>query len=342
MSSMAETTGLVNDVEMKMKAITQDRYGPADVLRFDDVDVPPVGDDDVLVRVLAAGLDRGVPHMMTGEPYLIRVLGFGLSAPKQRVPGSDVAGRIEAVGGNVTQLAVGDEVYGSVRGAFAELAIGTEKNLAPKPAGLTFEQAAVIPASALTALQAVRDHGEVVAGQHVLVIGASGGVGAYAVQIAKGVGAEVTGVASTAKLDFVRSIGADHVVDHTVTDVTEGDVRYDVILDIAGNRPLRRLRRALTPSGTLVIIGGEEGGRWTGGVGRNGRAFVMSPFVKQHLRSFIARSNASDLRALSALIEDGALSPAIDRTYPLAEVPDAIRQLEAGQVRGKIAISVSS
>jgi len=162
------------------------------------------------------------------------------------------------------------------------------------------------------------------------------------VQIAKGVGAEVTGVASTAKLDFVRSIGADHVVDHTVTDVTEGDVRYDVILDIAGNRPLRRLRRALTPSGTLVIIGGEEGGRWTGGVGRNGRAFVMSPFVKQHLRSFIARSNASDLRALSALIEDGALSPAIDRTYPLAEVPDAIRQLEAGQVRGKIAISVSS
>ena len=270
----------------------------------------------MLIRVHAAGLDRGTWHMMTGRPYLMRVLGFGFRGPKNPVPGIDVAGTVAAVGSAVTRFAVGDEVFGMSRGSFAEYAAAREDKLAHKPANLSFEQAAVVPISAGTALQAL-DAGRVERGQQVLVIGASGGVGSYAVQLAKALGAEVTGVSSTAKVDLVRSLGADHVLDYTQDDFADGTRRYDLILDIGGNPPLSRLRRALTPTGTAVIVGGEEGGKWTGGFGRSLRAPLLSLFVRQRLTMLASKERASDLERLAPLIEAGDVTPSIDRTYPL-------------------------
>ncbi len=323
-----------------MKAIVHDTYGSADVLELREIDRPEIGDDDVLVRVHAAGVDRGAWHLMMGLPYLLRIMGYGFRAPKTRVRGTDVAGRVEAVGKNVTQFEAGDEVFGICPGTFAEYACASKDKLEPKPANLTFEQAAAVPTSALTALQGLRDQGEVQAGQTVLIIGASGGVGTFAVQLATAFGADVTGVCSTTKVDLVRSIGADHVIDYTRDDIAQTGQRYDLILDIAGNRSLSHLRRALTPRGTLVIVGGEEGGRWIGGVDRLLRALVLSPFVSHKLRSFIAMGNKKDLRFLKEQIEAGKVAPVIDRTYPLSEVPEAIRYLEAGHARGKVVITV--
>jgi NADPH:quinone reductase-like Zn-dependent oxidoreductase len=325
-----------------MQAIVQDRYGtaPEDVLRLERVARPLVAGDQVLVRVRAAGVDRGTWHLMAGLPHVMRIIGFGLRDPKAQVPGLAVAGTVEAVGPDVTGLQPGDEVFGTCAGAFAEYARARSGQLAPKPANLTFEQAAAVPGSATTALQAVRDKAGVRPGQQVLIIGASGGVGSYAVQIAKALGADVTGVCSTAKAGLVRAIGADHVLDYTREDITGGQRRYDVIIDIGGNRPLARLRRALTPGGTLVITGGENGGRLLGGIERNLQASLLSPFVSQKLVAFIARQRRADLLALRDLIESGAVTPAIDRTYPLTETAAAIRYLADGHARGKIAITV--
>ena len=323
-----------------MRAIVQDSYGDSDVFRLEETARPVIADNEVLVSVHAAGLDRGTWHMMTGRPYLLRVLGFGFRRPKNRVPGLDVAGTVVEVGAAVTRFSAGDEVYGISRGSFAEYAAAREDKLALKPANLTFEQAAVVPISAGTALQALTDAGLVEAGQTVLVTGASGGVGSYAVQLAKAFGAEVTGVCSTAKLELVRSLGADHVLDYTQDDFADGVHHYDLILDIGGNPPLSRLRRALTPTGTVVIVGGEEGGRWTGGFGRSLRAPLLSPFVRQRLTMLASKERASDLERLAPLIEAGKVTPSVDRTYPLADMPDAMRHLEDGKVRGKVVIRV--
>ena len=323
-----------------MKAIVQDRYGSADVLQFKDIDKPVPGADDILIRVHAAGLDPSVWHIMTGEPYLVRLMGFGLRAPKVKVSGSDVAGRVEAVGTNVTEFQPGDEVFGTAAGSFAEYARARAGKLAPKPANLTFEQAAAVPISAITALQALRDKGRVKPGQQVLVIGAGGGVGTYAVQLAKAFGAEVTGVCSTSKVDLVRSIGADHVIDYTRDDIVDGAHRYDLILDTAGNRSLSHVRRALAPKGTLVLVGGEGGGRWTGGVEHLLGALMLSPFIGQKLRGLYSRERREDLEALKALIEDGKVTPVIDRTYQLSEAPAAIREWAKGHARGKVVITV--
>jgi NADPH:quinone reductase-like Zn-dependent oxidoreductase len=323
-----------------MKAIVQDTYGSTDVLELRDIDKPEMANDEVLVRVHAAGVDRGVWHVMTGLPYPIRLAGYGLRAPKTPVLGADVAGVVEAVGKEVTRFQPGDAVFGIGEGAFAEYARAREDKLAPKPANLTFEQAAVVAISGLTALQGLRDHGKVRPGQKVLIIGASGGVGTYAVQLAKAFGAHVTGVCSTTKVDMVRSLGADHVIDYTREDFAEGEQRYDVILDIGGNASLSRLRRALTPKGTLVIAGGETGGRWLGGTDRQLRALLLSRFIDQKLTTFVSRGNREDLIALKELIESGKITPVIDRTYPLTEAPKAIRHLEQGHARGKVVITV--
>jgi NADPH:quinone reductase-like Zn-dependent oxidoreductase len=323
-----------------MKAIVQDTYGSADVLELRTIDTPRIADDEVLVRVHAAGVDRGVWHLMAGLPYPIRLAGYGVRAPRNPVPGMDLAGVVEAVGRDVTGFAPGDEVFGIGTGTFAEYAVAPEGKLAPKPANLTFEQAAAIAISGLTALQALRDVAAVRAGQRVLVIGASGGVGTYAVQVAKAFGAHVTGVASTSKVDLVRSIGADEVIDYTVEDFAAGDVRYDVIVDIGGNATLARLRRALTPTGTAAIVGGETGGRWLGGFDRMLRAPLLSPFVSQDLRSVTASENAADMLVLKDMIEAGQVTPVIERSYPLAEAPDAVRHIEQGRARGKVVITI--
>ena len=323
-----------------MKAIVQDRYGSADVLEFRDIEEPVVGENDVLVRVHAAGCGPDVWHLMTGMPYMAR-LAIGLRTPKLPVLGWDVAGTVDAVGSNVTGIRPGDEVMGTTKGSFAELAIAKAEDLVPKPAGLSFEEAGALPISGITALRAVRDEGHVQPGQTVLIIGAAGGVGSLAVQIAKAYGAKVTAVTSTSKEDLVRSIGADDVIDYTREDFTDGSRRWDVIIDTAGRRPLSELRRALTPKGTLVIVGGDGGGRWTGGFFRGMlRAPLVSLFVGQRLRGLATKVKREDLIALTELVEAGTLRPVIDRTYPLIEVPDAIRYLEEGHSRGKIVITV--
>ena len=323
-----------------MKAIFRDEYGSPDVLQLRDIDKPEIGDDEVLLRVHAAGVGRDVWHVMAGLPYPIRLAGYGLRAPKNPIIGSDVAGVVEAVGKNVSRFQPGDEVFGIGKGSYAEYVCAREDKLAPKPANLTFEQAAVVAISGLTALQGLRDHGRVEPGQKVLIIGASGGVGTFAVQIAKAFGAHVTGVCSTTKVDMVRSIGADHVIDYTREDFAEGDQRYDLILDIGGNSSLSRLRRALTPEGTLVIVGGEGGGRWLGGTDRQLRATILSRFVDQKLGTFVARQNRKDLILLKKLVESGKLTPVIDRTYPLAEAPEAIRYLAEGHAQGRVVVTV--
>jgi len=323
-----------------MKAIFRDEYGSPDVLQLRDIYKPEIGDDEVLLRVHAAGVGRDVWHVMAGLPYPIRLAGYGLRAPNNPVIGSDVAGVVEAVGKNVRRLQPGDEVFGIGKGTFAEYAGEPQDKLVPKPENLTFEQAAVLAISGLPALQGLRDHGKVRPGQGVLVIGASGGVGTYAVQIAKALGAQVTGVCSTTKVEMVRSIGADHVIDYTREDFTEGDQRYDLILDIGGNSSLARLRRALVPRGTLVITGGEGGGRWLGGTDRQIRALMLSPFVGQKLGTFISKENHEDMIVLKELIESGKVAPVIDRTYPLSQVPEAIRYLQEGHAQGKVVITV--
>jgi NADPH:quinone reductase-like Zn-dependent oxidoreductase len=322
-----------------MRAIVQAAYGEVDVLRLEDIDRPDIAANEVLVKVRAAGMDRGTWHSMAGQPYLMRVMGFGFRRPKNLVAGLDVAGTVVAVGSDVTRFQAGDEVFGISRGSFAEYAAAREDKLAPKPAGLSFEQAAVVPISGGTAIQGLRA-GRIEAGQQVLIIGASGGVGTYAVQLAKALGAEVTGVCSTAKVDLVRSIGADHVIDYTREDFAGGDRRYDLILDVGGNSRLSRLRRALAPKGTLVIVGGEAGGKWTGGFGRQIRALGLSPFVGQRLTMLASKEHHTHVEAVSRFIEAGQVTPIVDKTYPLAEVPDAMRHLEAGHVRGKIAITI--
>ncbi len=323
-----------------MKAIVQDTYGSPDVLELRDIDKPAVGADDLLVRVHAAGVDPGVWHLMTGLPYLVRMMGFGLRAPKDRVRGRDVAGHVEAVGKNVTQFQRGDEVFGICEGSFAEYACARADRLALKPANLTFEQAAAVPISGLTALHGLRESGQVQAGQKVLIIGAAGGVGTFAVQLAKAFGAEVTGVCGPDKLDLVRSIGADFAIDYTREGFTDGARCWDLILDTAGRRPLSQLRRALTPKGTLVMVGGEGGGRWLGGFERQLMAPLLSPFMGVRLIGLMPMERQEDLQFLRELIEAGKVTPIIDRTYPLSEVPEAIRYLEKGHARGKVVITV--
>jgi NADPH:quinone reductase-like Zn-dependent oxidoreductase len=324
-----------------MQAVVQDVYGEAEVLRLAEIERPAIGDDEVLVRVQAAGVDQGLWHIMAGLPYPIRLAGYGFCAPKTRVRGRELAGRVEAVGSAVTTLRPGDEVFGVGEGTLAEYAPAASGKLARKPADLSFRQAAALPISGLTALQAVRDHGRVQPGHRVLVLGAGGGVGSYAVQIAKAFGAEVTGVASTGKVDLVRRLGADHVVDYRLDDdLAAGERRYDVVLDTGGNRPLRTLRRVLTPTGTLVIVGAETGGRWLGGTDRQLRAMLLNPFTGQRLGSFIASENAADLVALAELVESGAVTPAVDRTFPLGEAPAAVRYLREGRARGKVVVDV--
>ena len=327
-------------VALPMQAIVRTEYGAADVLRLGEIERPTIAENEVLVRVHAAGLDRGTWHLMTGKPYLMRLFGFGLRRPKTPVLGLDVAGTVVAVGAATTRFKVGDEVFGISQGSFAEYARAREDKLARKPNNLTFEQAAVLGVSALTALQSVRDGAKVGAGQRVLILGASGGVGTYAVQIAKAVGAHVTGVCSAAKMHLVRSIGADQVIDYAHEDFADGSERYDVILDIAGNSPLSRLRRAMTPSGTVVFVGGEHGGEIIGGLGRPTRAMFLSMFVRQKFVMFMAKEHHSDLEHLAQLVDAGKVSPVIDQSYPLQQVPEAMRQLVAGRVRGKVAISV--
>ena len=325
-----------------MKAVVQDRYGGPEMLEFRDIDQPVPADTEVLIKVRAGGVHRGDWHVMTGLPYMIRLVvpTLGPRAPKVPVLGMDVAGRVEAVGKDVTRFQPGDEVFGWTDGSFAEYAIAPEDHLAAKPAGLSFEEAAVVPISGLAALQAVRDVGEVQAGQQVLVIGAAGAVGWFAVQLAKAFGAQVTGVASTSQLELVGSIGADEVIDYTREDVTDGARQWELIVDTGGRRTLAQLRRALTPTGTLVIVGGEGGGRWLGGFLRNLRAPLLSRFIGQRLRMLSSKPNQDDLQVLRELIEAGKLRPLVGRTYPLGEVPEAMRALEAGKTLGKIAIIV--
>jgi NADPH:quinone reductase-like Zn-dependent oxidoreductase len=329
---------MTTTTEHTMRAVLQDRYGTSSVLRLGQVARPVVGDHEVLVDVRAAGLDRGTEHLMTGKPYAVR-LAMGLRRPKNPVPGRDVAGVVVDTGSAVTRFAVGDEVYGVAPGSFAEYAVAREAQLAHKPGNLSFAQAAVVPVSAATALRALVDVGRVQPGQSVLVLGASGGVGSYAVQLAKAFGAEVTGVCSTTKTDLVTSLGADHVIDYTRDDFADGTRTYDLVLDIAGNPSIARLRRALTPRGTAVFVGGEDAGVITG-MGRQLRGALISPFVKQRLALLVTQERASDYERLTDLIEAGQVTPSLDRTYRLDEVPHAVHQLETGQVRGKVAITL--
>ncbi|MEW1907371.1 NAD(P)-dependent alcohol dehydrogenase [Kitasatospora sp. NPDC085895] len=322
-----------------MRAVVQDRYGEAEVLQLREVERPRPGADEVLVRVRAAGVDPGVWHLMAGLPHPVR-LASGLRTPRNPVRGLDAAGVVEEVGPNVTAFRPGDEVFGVCEGSFAEYALARPGRLAPKPTGLTFEQAAALPISGCTALQALRDTGGLRAGQHVLVIGAAGGVGSYAVQVAKLLGAEVTGVCSTGKTELVRSLGADRVLDYTREEITEGGYRYDLVLDTAGNRPLSLLRQVLTPRGTLVIVGGEGGSGWLGGLDRQLRAVALSPFVGQRLRTLVAQARTADLRHLAEAAEQGRLVPVLDRGYPLDRAADAVRHVHAGHARGKVVLTV--
>jgi NADPH:quinone reductase-like Zn-dependent oxidoreductase len=322
-----------------MKAIVQDTYGSADVLELRDIDKPEIGGGDLLLHVHAASVFIGDWHIMTGLPYVFRMVS-GVRAPKVRVRGQDVAGRVEAVGKDVTRVRPGDDVFGTCDGAFAEFAIARVNRVAPKPANLTFEQAATVPTTGSTALQALRDVGRVRPGQSVLIIGAAGGVGSFAVQIAKAFGGRVTGVCSTEQVELVRSIGADDVIDYTRDDFAETGRHWDLILDIAGARSVSHLRRALAPRGTLVIVGGEGGGRWFGGIDRQLRAHMLSPFVSQKLGTFVSKPKGGDLVVLKELIEAGKVTPVIGQTYPLSEVPEAFRRLEKGHARGKVVITV--
>jgi NADPH:quinone reductase-like Zn-dependent oxidoreductase len=321
-----------------MKALTQDRYGTADVLEFRDVERPTPRADQVLVRVVAAGMDRGAWHFMAGEPYLMRLLGFGLRAPSVAVPGTNFAGVVETVGDGVSAFKPGDEVYGATRGTFAEYAVAAVGKVAPKPPQLSFEQAAVLPYPTFVALQALRDHGHVQPGQRVLVVGASGAVGTIAVQLAIAFGATVTGVCSGSHAELVRSLGASEVIDYTKEDFTDGARRYDLIIDIGGRTSVARLRRALTRTGTLVIVGG-EGDRWIGGIQRQMWATVLSAFVPQKLVAFVVKENASELVKMNELVAAGKVSPVVGQAFPLADGAAAVVAFETGNTDGRIVIS---
>jgi NADPH:quinone reductase-like Zn-dependent oxidoreductase len=329
-----------------MMAIVQDRFGsPQEVLRLEEIETPQVKDDEVLVRVRAAAVNPADWHLIRGEPYIAR-LQWGLRTPKNRIPGCDLAGQVEAVGRNVTRLQPGDEVVGSpfMRGfgALAEWASVSDDLLGVKPANLSFDQAAAVPVAGLTALQGLRDHGRVERGHKVLIVGASGGVGTFAVQIAKHLGAEVTGVCSTRNVEMVRSLGADHVIDYTQEDFVQDGQRYDLIFQLAGTRSASDCRRALTAKGTLVLSSGESSGRIVGPMGRVVSALALSPFVSQRLLSFTVKPNKEDLQSLKELIEAREVSPVIDRRYSLADAPEAIRYLEEGHARGKVVIGVGA
>lgn len=320
-----------------MNAIVYERYGSPDVLTLREIEVPEVGDDGVLVRVRAASVNAYDWHLMRGEPFPAR-LGSGLRRPKTRVLGIDVAGQVEAVGRNVTEFRPGDEVFGNPGRAFAEYARGRAHGFVSKPDNLTFEQAAAVPVAGLTALQGLRDKGELRPGQMVLINGASGGVGTFAVQIAKVLGGDVTGVCSTRNVELVRSLGADRVIDYTRDDFTRSGVRYDLIFDIAGSRPLQACRRVLAPAGRLVVVGGPSG-RWIRPTQRFLQAAVLSPFGSARMLPFLSRHSHADLVFLRDLLEAGKITPVIDRTFPLSETADAIRYVETGHARGKVVIT---
>jgi NADPH:quinone reductase-like Zn-dependent oxidoreductase len=323
-----------------MKAILQQRFGPPDVLRLADTDRPEPGADDVLVRVHAAAINPADWHILRGDPYVARLMGVGLTKPKTPVAGSDAAGVVETAGANVRALRPGDEVLGFLRGAFAEYACAAEDKVVPKPASLTFEQAAAIPIAATTALRGMRDVGEVKAGQRVLVNGAGGGVGTFAVQIAAALGAEVTGVCSTRNVELVRSIGAAHVIDYTMEDFTAGPTRYDVILDNVSNLPLAQLRKALTPTGALVLNGGGSPGHVFGPIATILKAVAVNLFVSQRLRPLPSKESREELLAVTELIEGGKLRPIVDRTYSLADAAEGLSYVEQGHARGKVAVTV--
>lgn len=321
-----------------MKAIVQETYGSADVLELRDIDRPTAGAGEVLLRVHAAGISRGDVHLMTGEPYLMRA-GFGVRRPKNRVPGLDVAGTVVAIGPDVTRFGLGDEVFGIARGAFAQYAVARQDELAHKPPTVSFPQAAAIPVSGLTALRALDATG-VRAGQSVLVIGASGGVGTYAVQLAVASGATVTGVASGAKAQLVKDLGAAHVLDYAHQDFTDGSRTFDVVLDIGGMTPIARLRRALTRAGTLAIVGGESGATWSPGMGRQLHAMLLNPFVSQRLTMVVNKEHFSGLERLAAHAGNGTVASFIDRPFDLSSTADAVRHLVAGKARGKVVITI--
>ncbi len=326
-----------------MKAIVQDRFGPPDVLRLADIDLPEIGPGDVLVRVCAAGLNPYDWHMLRGDPLIARLIpgATGLTRPKYRVAGLDAAGVVEAVGADVRGLSAGDEVLGFCPGAFAEYARAKAGKVVPKSAALTFEQAAAIPIAATTALRGIQEVGRVRAGNRVLVNGAAGGVGSYAVQIAAALDAEVTGVCSARNAELVRSLGAAHVIDYTTDDFTREPARYDVILDNVGNQPLSRLRRVLVPAGILVLNGGGSPGHVVGPLGAMLWAAAVNGFVRQHLRFLPTREERAELAAITVLIEDGKLTPVLDRTYPLADTAQGLRHVEGGHARGKVVITVA-
>lgn len=321
-----------------MRAVTQNTYGPPSVLRTERVPVPEPGPGEVLVRVKAAGVDAGTWHLTTGRPYLMRAIGFGWRGPKARVRGLGFAGAVEAAGTGETSWPAGTPVFGSADGALAEFVVAKAAELVRIPDGVPFEQAATVPVSGVTALQAVAatDAGP---GDRVLVIGAAGGVGHFATQLAVARGAAVTGVCSGGKADLVRTLGAERVVDYTTTDVLGEGVRYDAILDTAGNRPLSALRRILAPEGTLVLVGGEAGGSFAGGIQRTVAAGMLDRFTRQHLVGLIAHERTDDLRALAALLADGSLRPVLDTVYPLERTADAVEHLGAGRARGKVVVT---
>ncbi len=335
-----ETGSWRSPLPTTMRALVQPRYGTSEVLEIDRIETPSIGPDQVLVEVVAAAVDRGTEHLMTGRPWLVRLAGFGLVRPKQPVLGLDVAGVVRAVGDDVTRFEVGDEVFGIADGSIAEYAAAQESKLAHKPAGVTFEQAAASTVSGITALQALTEVGRVEAGQRVLVIGASGGVGSFAVQIARSLGATVDGVAGTANLDLVTSLGAERVFDHRTTALADIDERYDLVLDIGGRNSIRSLRRLLVPRGTLVMIGGENANRVTGGIGRGIRGVLLSPFVRHRLAMFISQERQDLIEQLGALLDSGEVTPSIGQRFPLDRAIDAMRHLESGRSRGKTVVTL--
>jgi len=326
-------------MERPMKAIVQHRYGDPSVLSLEDVDEPTITDDEMLVRVRASSVNPQDWYFVTGTPYLAR-LSFGLRRPKQHIPGTDMAGVVEKVGSSVTQLQPGDAVFGMRSGAFAEYVSVRPDQVVAKPAGVTFEQAAAVPVAALTALQGLRDKGRIHAGQQVLINGASGGVGTFAVQIAKSFGAEVTGVCSTRNVETIRSLGADHVIDYTREDFVQSGRKYDLILDIAGNRSVADRRRAMTPKGILVLVGGPKTSKLLGPLPGFVKVSIGSPLGSQTMVTMLAKNSRDDLAVMAELLESGKVRPVIDRTYPIAEVAAALSYLGEGHAKGKIVISV--
>ena len=322
-----------------MKAIVYQNYGPPDVLQIEEMEKPTAGDNEVLIKVHAASVNPLDWHFMRGTPYIVRIVMTGLSKPKNPRLGVDVAGHVEAVGSKVTQFKAGDEVFGTCRGAFAEYVCTSESNLVIKPNNVTFEQAAAVPIAAFTALQGLRDKGKIQPGQKVLVNGASGGIGTFAVQIAKSYGAEVTAVCSTRNIEMVRSIGADRVIDYTREDFTKSEQQYDLIFDAIGNHSLSARRRLLSPKGICVMAGGPSG-RWKMGLASGIKALIWSQFSSRKLTGLLAKASKEDLTILQNLMETGKIKPVIDRRYKLSELPEAIRYLEEGHARGKVVITV--